>query len=1057
MKAKRFYLISLAAIANVTLSSCVDQGNNIGNVDNNSSPSLNSGLATSRCGTLAKPKRIELDKISELPKGEILGLSATLECSNGKRFDITADTATNWASSNYKVLDVDNKDHKGKVTGVANGVSNLKVTYGGLVAQNSVSVVDSICGTSRATIKVDNVPEIIKGDIKHLTAFLECGDGNRLNITNDSATDWDSSENKVLQVDNSIHKGQIKGNSLGSAVLTVNYKGVYTNQNIDVVHQYCGKEHPILEVRDVLPFPIGASRQLSAYVKCGSKEFDITHDSLTSWSSSNTKILDVDSNGFKGLATGIALGTAYVKVTHDGLSKAMPVSIVNSYCGVNTQMVGAHVEPANYNSIPVGGQQELHLIADCNNGTTADITQYGSWQSSSKLILNVNNTDHKGLTEGVKKGRAIISVSLDTDEVYERAINVDGAVLENLVVNGDAIVSRGLTTQLNITGIYADSSEVNVTKIAKYTVVYGNVSVGTNGVVKAIGEGAYKIQVSLDGKTASFEGLVTSARLIGFSLNNPNMILTPYLNTTVALTATANYSDGSKQAIPNSQLRCEIEHAQTDIIQNTTDGCSFSQIGEVENNTNVKVSYINDLTLPEQRANIKISLSPIKGVSLISDNPNKFIVGDEKPYEVKVLLANGDKIDVTSSMKLTLMANNVKQDFTPMVPILFDSKNKVIIFNKEITSMTPYKLIAKIGDLESSITYSNVHTNELSVHDLNTLLVNTFRDKIKEDLLNRDPDMQAYIVKDGIAHPDNELKHFFRYVASEQIQINNLSSEDIGKASSIYNKAIDYDTNDPNYKVTVQLERNPDNRSNQVILSEFCNNTPVTQSFSTASISTSQTDGYSWGLGEKLGLDIAAKGGANLFGFKGEVTQTTKFEFSSSQTWNKQDTYTYSLGGATVTLPPRQHAIVVSMLHNTDYYYHGKLPLKLNGGYPVVFRVYDPVSNISGVVAVNLAKIYIKGRNEFLDHFFEVNDNKLYLDLEPQLSSSGGKDIKTATHSVYFVNDNDTGVLPCIYPNSNGNLHDSTKQYNSGDLPMLSKQTKFEFLNSKPDFILNSN
>ncbi len=819
-----------------------------------------------------------------------------------------------------------------------------------------------------------------------------------------------------------------------------------------------------ITIEDVQTIIKGSSKGLSAHLTCSNDEVvDITSDSNTNWSSSDYDILNVDNKNYKGKVTGVEVGNATLKVTYSGLTTTKPVSVVNSYCGKSAQMIGTHVEPAQLSSIPVGGEAELHLYADCSNDMHPDITNYATWQSSSKLTIDINNDTHKGLITGKQKGSANISALLDGEKVYDHRINVDSALLKSLDISGSSTIAKGLTSQLKVIGVYSDGDNVDVTKIAKYSVVYGNIAIDESGVISAKDEGEFKVQVTLDGKFGYLEGYVTPAKLLKFTLDNPNIVFTPYLNTNTSITAKAHYSDGKVISIPSSGLNCEMEGNQTNIIQNLTGGCTFSQLGEVNSSVNVKVTYPEDFGLPEQSAKISVSLAPLKSIKLQAPT-GTFILGNRIKYKVNLILADNSVVDVTKSLLLTLENNSrVKQAFSPTTPILFDNAAEEIIFNQPISPVSSYKLVAKIGNLESSVEYNDVRTNEITRQQLNEKILSAFNSEIINKIRSGEWYAIRYNKTDSKSEKNDDITKLITSLSSNStLSINDLSPKDYERSSNIYNSAIDYDQNDPDYKITARLERNPSNRSSQVILSEFCNNTPVTQTFSTASISIATTEGFSWGFAEKIGLDVAIKEGINFGAFKGEITTTAKSEFNSNQAWNKQTTETISLGGATATVPPRKHAIVISTLHNTDYYYDGKLPLKLNGAFPVIFRIVDHKNHVKAIGVVDLASIYKKGKDTYLDKFFELSNNKLYLDLSPQLSSSGGENNKTITHSIYFVDDNATGQLPCIYPNGvqggkglqGGKAGNSlNKVYYSSDLPSLSHDKGFEFLNRKPDLI----
>lgn len=809
-----------------------------------------------------------------------------------------------------------------------------------------------------------------------------------------------------------------------------------------------------IEIDDVQTLVKGASRGLSAYVVCSNgKKLDITADVSTNWSSSNYNVFEIDNKNYKGKITGVGIGKAELKVVHDGLSATKPVSVVNSYCGTSAQMMGTHVEPEKLDSIPVGGEAELHLYADCTNDTHADITNYATWQSSSKLTVDVNDEGHKGLITGKGKGSANISATLDGEKVYDHKITVDSALLKSLDVSGNSTIAAGLNSQLSVMGTYADGETVNVTKIAKYSVVYGDVKVDETGLISTEKEGDFRIQVALNGKFAYLEGHVTGAKLLKIVLNNPNIAFTPYINTSASITAKAFNSKGESQTITTDQLQCEMEGNQTQIIQNHTDGCTFSQLGETNSSVKVNVHYLGDLSIPIEQASVSVSSAPIENIQLKAKQ-GAFIVGNRTPYSVNLILADKKTVDITKNIQLKLTTNNgIEQSFEPTTtPLLFDSNAGEVIFSKPITSITPYTLTARVGEKESSITYGDVFTDEISKEALNNKLVSAFKNEIIRQM--QAGDWYAVTYKDGKAESNVEITKFLTGLAAgSQFAINDLSENEYKKVSNIYNKAIDYDDGDSEYQITARLERNPSNRDSQVILSEFCNNTSIVQPFTSASLTTQTTEGYSWGVGEKVGVNIVQKGGVKVSGFEFGLDVSRTFEFTKDEHWNKQEMSQISLGSVTAQVPPHKHAVVVSTIHNTDHYYDGKLPLKISGGFPVLFRIRDSINHISAIGVVDLAKIYVPNRDAYLDRFFELSNHKLYLDLSPQLTSTGGKNNKTITHSIYFVDDNKDGKLPCIdLPLAQG-ANKASKLYKADKVQALSHQHGFEFLNRKPDLI----
>jgi hypothetical protein len=203
---------------------------------------------------------------------------------------------------------------------------------------------------------------------------------------------------------------------------------------------------------------------------------------------------------------------------------------------------------------------------------------------------------------------------------------------------------------------------------------------------------------------------------------------------------------------------------------------------------------------------------------------------------------------------------------------------------------------------------------------------------------------------------------------------------------------------------------------------------------------------------------MSEKAGASIAGFSGEVSSTASFEVSSSQNWNSSKTETFNMGNASIKVSPGKHAIVVSTVGNSDFFYKGKLPLKLSSSFPIVFKLNDSVNKISAVGKVGLDSVYESGT--VADQYFEqAKTGTIYLDVKPQVLSTGGKTYRTVSHSVYFVNDSAQGGLTCVYPTAQQNslqtaIKTTSKTVHNNELSQLQKDNGYSFLNRKPDIIL---
>lgn len=794
---------------------------------------------------------------------------------------------------------------------------------------------------------------------------------------------------------------------------------------------------------------IGDTTSYQASLICKNGDtVDISYDG--NWSSGNYNILDINNQSDKGKAIAKTTGTTNINFTYQGQRLSKSVAVIQSYCGTGANLISTTVEPANIGSLPVGGTIQLAMYASCSNGTRVDITNSAQWMSSDQSIVKINNARLSAIT----KGSATISALLGSNKVFEKNVTVDRVLIKSLDIYGESKIAKGTSAKLFLRASYADGSLADVTNIAKYSVIYGQVKVSESGVITANNNGNYEIQAEVDGIYAMFDGEVTPAQMIAINLNSNNFTLTPYINSMATISATALYSDGSTTTIPQDQLNCNIQSRADNLSQT---GCSFQQISDKEGLNQINVSYLPNPLIVIKPVTIGVSLSPIKALELTADKKDKYFVGNEVNYQVNLILQNGSKVNITKNIPLQTAVNGQVTPFSPTMPIVFDNTNQVLIFNKEIGELTTYNVYAQIDRIKSNqLSYSNVQINQQNIYDFNNALVGAFKSSILAAVKKAGWTPLRYANNSVSDYP--VVKDFFTNNNFASLQTEPLSNDTFNKISPQFKNNLDYDTNDPNYQVQPVISRNLGNRADTIILTEFCNNTTTDQTFNTASISTSSTEGFSWGLGEKFGFSMSEKAGASIAGFSGEVSSTMSFEVSSTQNWNSSKTETFNMGNASIKVPPGKHAIVVSTVGNSDFFYKGKLPLKLTSSFPIFFRLNDPVNRISTVGKAALNDIYYPGT--VADQYFEMaQSGTIYLDVKPQVLSTGGKTYRTVSHSVYFVNDSATGDLACIYPTGTQSTLQTADKTVSCSLPgsqllQLKSDKNYSFLNRKPDLIL---
>lgn len=209
---------------------------------------------------------------------------------------------------------------------------------------------------------------------------------------------------------------------------------------------------------------------------------------------------------------------------------------------------------ASTTTLPLGTSIDLTVIGTFSNGSTQDISNLATWQSSdpTKATVDSDGTIVSVAVAGVTTITATITVS-GTVYTDTQAITVTGPALIGIDVNPpSASVAAGGDVQFTATGRYSDGSQTTITD----SVIWASGSVaadvsnttGTEGLASAASAGSAAITATLtDPNTGVIVGTATltvsAATLTSIEITpNPVSLAS---GTTQQLTATGLYSDGS--------------------------------------------------------------------------------------------------------------------------------------------------------------------------------------------------------------------------------------------------------------------------------------------------------------------------------------------------------------------------------------------------------------------------------------------------------------------------------------------------------------------------------
>src|SRR5262249_44934118 len=135
------------------------------------------------------------------------------------------------------------------------------------------------------------------------------------------------------------------------------------------------------------------------------KYSDNSTQNLTSqvtWSSSQTSVATINSNGVAGLAKAVAGGTSTITASMSGVSGTATLTVTNA------SLVSINVTPVNP-SINVGTQQQFTATGSFSDGTSQDISNVAKWTSSPSTVASI--TSASGLATGRNSGSTTITAT----------------------------------------------------------------------------------------------------------------------------------------------------------------------------------------------------------------------------------------------------------------------------------------------------------------------------------------------------------------------------------------------------------------------------------------------------------------------------------------------------------------------------------------------------------------------------------------------------------------------------------------------------------------------
>lgn len=240
-----------------------------------------------------------------------------------------------------------------------------------------------------------------------------------------------------------------------------------------------------------------------AWLSDGSSQ-EMTGNDNISWSSSDSGVATVD--GTSGLATGVALGSAYISAA--GSVNGRFLSDSASLTVGDAAVMGVVVTP-DPATVPAGLSVQFTATAQLSDNSTQDITDTASWGSYATGVATVIG----GLATGVSVGDASITATdMLSGQSGSAALTVTNAVMTELAVTPKtATVSVGQDQQFDATATLSDGSTQDMTTSVSWS--SGDLAIASIGSNTGLATGVAVGSSTITAMTQDGSGLGDTAEL----------------------------------------------------------------------------------------------------------------------------------------------------------------------------------------------------------------------------------------------------------------------------------------------------------------------------------------------------------------------------------------------------------------------------------------------------------------------------------------------------------------------------------------------------------------
>ncbi|MGR5139875.1 Ig-like domain-containing protein, partial [Vibrio jasicida] len=456
---------------------------------------------------------------SSVPLGIDQQYEAIVTYSDATTADVTRQVS--WNSSDLNVATI---TPEGKARTITKGTTEIEATFNGVISNSAELVVgDSVLVSILLT--PDSAVHAV-GDGRQYGAIASYSDGTSLPVM--EQVDWFIDDASIATISDS---GLLRAVSPGTTKIRVTMGSITSNESVITVTPAVVRFVEISPITESVAKGNRVQYRAQARMSTGMVT-DVTD--RVSWVSSNTTVATITSGG---VAQGVTEGSVKISATLDGKdSNQADLTVTGAVIS------SIEITPQDA-SIIIGNTQQYVATAVYSDGSRVDATSNVNWVSSSVAATISTN----GLATGVIQNRVTITANSNGVSSNRATLNVVRASLLSIEVEPkSASIPKGTTQQYLATGIYDNSSRVDITTQVTWTRGDGSVAaVSLTGLATGRNAGTTTIGAIFNGVTSLDADLIVTDAIVS------SLKVTPESHSMdkgdkKQYTATGLYTDGSE-------------------------------------------------------------------------------------------------------------------------------------------------------------------------------------------------------------------------------------------------------------------------------------------------------------------------------------------------------------------------------------------------------------------------------------------------------------------------------------------------------------------------------